>query len=103
MGSLFYGSKVTVPIDDRGLLHLQLVMFAKLRRHESFAFTWRDEAGVGDGHGAIWVSGNTPLYFKYAGAHDATVNRAWIDILLESANTPQGLKLSAEPIAAPAA
>jgi hypothetical protein len=99
MGQLLYGSEVSVPIDDRALLHLQLVMFAKLRRQESFAFSWRDDISAGVGQGAIWVSGHIPLYFRYAGTYDSTVNRAWIDMLLESANTPQGLKLMPEPVA----
>lgn len=41
MGTLFYGdNRFAIGIDDRSLAHLQLVILAKLRRDESFSFTW---------------------------------------------------------------
>jgi len=43
MGKLTYDSTLTVDFDDRVLAHLQLVIGAKLRRAESFYFSWRDD------------------------------------------------------------
>ncbi|MCU1404655.1 MAG: ATP-dependent ligase, partial [Glaciihabitans sp.] len=56
MGKLIYGhSDVVIDLDDRHLAHLQVVIGAKLRRSESFFFTWKKDA-VGDGQrGSIWL------------------------------------------------
>ena len=97
MGSLIYGTNVTIPVDDRALAHLQLVIYAKLRAHESFSFTWRDEPGVGDGHGSLWIAPGVPIVFKYAGSRDPAVNREWLRQLRELANQPTGLRLLPEP------
>ena len=55
MGKLTYDSTLTVDFDDRVLAHLQLVIGAKLRRAESFYFSWRDDPAVGDGRSALDV------------------------------------------------
>ena len=64
MGKLTYDSTLTVDFDDRVLAHLQLVIGAKLRRHESFYFSWRDDPAVGDGRSTLWLHPTIPLYFK---------------------------------------
>jgi hypothetical protein len=97
MGALIYGTATTIPVDDRALAHLQLVIYAKLRAHESFPFTWKDEPGVGDGHGSLWISPGVPIVFKYAGSRDPSVNREWLRVLREMANQPGGLRLVPEP------
>jgi hypothetical protein len=97
MGALIYGNNAPIPVDDRALVHLQLVIYSKLRAQESFAFNWRDEPGVGDGHGSFWISPGVPIVFKYAGSRDPAVNREWLRVLRESANQPSGLRLIPEP------
>jgi len=98
LGQLIYGmGNQTIPIDDRALLHLQLVIYSKLRAHESFPFNWKDEPGVGDGHGSIWITPGVPIVFRYAGSRDPNVNREWIRLLQESANSPTGLRVLPEP------
>jgi hypothetical protein len=97
MGALIYGTTTTIPVDDRALAHLQLVVYAKLRAHESFAFTWKDEPAVGDGHGSLWISPGVPIVFKYAGSRDPSINREWLRVLRELANQPTGLRLVPEP------
>ena len=69
----------------------------ELRAQESFAFNWKDEPGVGDGHGSFWISPGVPIVFKYAGSRDPAVNREWLRVLRESANHPSGLRLLPEP------
>lgn len=55
MGTLFYGNRgIHVTFDDRALMHLQIVITAKLRRKESFLFTWTDSTDVGSGRGSMW-------------------------------------------------
>lgn len=55
MGKLTYDSSITVDFDDRVLAHIQLVIGAKLRRGESFYFSWRDDPLVGGGRSTVWV------------------------------------------------
>ncbi len=90
MGSLIYDSTV-IDFDDRLLLHLQIVIVNKLRRHESFAMSWRDAPEVGDGRSTIWLDPSIPLYFKFAGSRTPTVNREWLDLLAESAASSTGM------------
>lgn len=98
MGKLLYGdSGLVIDFDDRALAHLQVVIGAKLRRHEAFYFSWRNETSVGSGRCTLWLDHSIPLYFKYASSDRPSINRAWIDELAVSANQPQGLFLSAEP------
>ncbi len=97
MGKLTYDSTLTVDFDDRVLAHLQLVIGAKLRRGESFFFSWRDDQSVGDGRSSLWLHPTVPLYFKYSGGRPPAINRVWIDALMASANSPMGLHLVSEP------
>jgi len=98
MGKLLYGmSGAEVGFDDRVLAHLQVVIGAKLRRGESFHFSWRDDPDISGGRSTIWLSDAIPLYFKYSGGTMPALNREWIDTLVTSSNSGQGLQLSAEP------
>lgn len=98
MGKLVYGdSDIDIDIDDRALAHLQIVIGTKLRRGESFFFSWKDDPMVGDGRSSIWMDRAIPLYFKFAGGRAPAINRAWIDALNESANSGTGLIFTDEP------
>lgn len=98
MGKLLYGStSMEVEFDDRALMHLQIVITAKLRRQEAFVFSWRDAFEVGDGRSSIWLHSSIPLYFRYFGSRIPAVNREWIEALTVSANSPGGLHFSDEP------
>lgn len=95
MGTLSY-DRVVVEFDDRILTHLQVVIVQKLRRGESFLFSWRNSAEVGDGRSSAWMNPSIPLYFKFAGGHAPTLNQAWIAQLTRSANSSQGLIATSE-------
>lgn len=98
MGSLIYGSaSIEVKFEDRVLAHLQVVMSAKLRRGESFFFSWFDDPSVGDGRSALWVDPAIPLYFRYSGSRPPTLNKAWLEDMAISAGSNQGLVLLEEP------
>ena len=100
MGRLLYGSPpVAFELDDRTLAHVEIVVVAKLRRNESFAFSL---AGKGDARTSIWMSPASDVQFEY-GKGNQEVNRAWLEALIESANSPQGLRIGAEPDAKPTA
>ncbi|WP_440708084.1 DUF7882 family protein [Herbiconiux sp. YIM B11900] len=101
MGKLLYGaSNIEIEFDDRTLTHLQIVIAAKLRRKESFFFSWKDDPAIGDGRSSIWLDASIPLYFKFAGGRVPSINREWLDILTASSNGSGGLQFTEEPGAA---
>lgn len=97
MGTLTYDSKLSADFDDRILAHLQLVIGAKLRRNEAFYFSWKDDASIGKGRSVVWVHPAVSLSFKYDESGAPSINRGWVDELMALANSPAGLRLSAEP------
>jgi len=102
LGKLLYGaSKVEIEFDDRVLAHLQIVIGAKLRRHEGFFFSWRDDPAIGDGRSSIWLDTSIPMYFRFTSPERHQLNRVWLEQLTQSANQTQGLLLSTEPGADP--
>lgn len=69
MGRFTYGAgHAKTEIEDRTLAHLQLVIGAKLRRSESFFFTWKEDASIGGGRQTVWVHHTADLEFKYYGS-----------------------------------
>jgi hypothetical protein len=97
VGTLTYDSKVVATIDDRALAHLQVVIWAKLRRGEQFSFTWVDSQRNGMGRTSIWISPSISLVFDYFGSRMPMLNAAWVDALTKSANSPGGLVVVPEP------
>ena len=97
MGTLTYDSKLTATFDDRVLAHLQVVIWAKVRRGEQFAFTWTDPNRNGYGRTSIWISPTISLSFQYFGSKLPMINTQWIQVLTKSANSANGLQLVPEP------
>ena len=94
MGRLLYGSPpVAFELDDRTLAHVEIVIIAKLRRNESFGFSI---AGKADARTTIWLNPASDVQFEY-GKGSQDVNRAWLELLIEAANSPQGLRVLPEP------
>jgi hypothetical protein len=99
MGVLNYGSSGQHPIelDDRALVHLQMVVSSKLRLRQSFFFSWLESVDGGGGRGSIWIDAAIPISFTYASSQRYKVNREWLDALMISANSVNGLQLTPEP------
>ena len=98
VGTIYYGGDASaIDIEDRALAHLKVVIATKLRRRESFFFSWRDTQKVGDGRSSIWLDPGIPLYFKYSGGRVPTINREWLAELTTSSNSSSGLVLTDEP------
>lgn len=97
MGMFTYDGKVKVDFDDRTLAHLQVVIGNKLRRGESFHFTFRDDPTVGQGRTTVWVHPRSSLIYKYYGSRVPPLNMAWVDALSYAANSPGGLHVMPEP------
>lgn len=101
MGKFIYEGSVKSEFEDRALTHLQLVITAKLRRGEPFPFSWREDPSVGGGRTTVWVHASSSLVFKYYGSRKPAINRAWIEALAFTANSPSGLHLVPEPAEEP--
>lgn len=97
MGNLTYDQSLTMEFDDRTLGHLQIVIGSKLRRSESFYFSWKDDKRVSDGRTTIWLNPTISLVFKYYGSRMPALNREWLILLEQSANAPHGLQALPEP------
>lgn len=102
MGQLVYASTFEARFDDRVLAHLQVVIVAKLRRQESFAFSWSNAREDGSGRASVWLHPAIPLVFTFHGSRVPTLSRAWIDALMSSANSSGGLRVVPEPTGAAA-
>ena len=91
MGKFTYDGLVKVDFEDRLLAHLLLVIGAKIRRGESFHFTWKDDASIGNGRTTVWVHPRVSVVYKFYGSKAPEINRAWVDTLMSTANSPTGL------------
>jgi hypothetical protein len=60
-------------------------------------------AAAGSGHSSIWIHPTIPLQFNFLGNREPRLNRAWVEELMQLANTPAGLRLTPEPAEANAA
>lgn len=104
MGKFTYQSGPRIDIEDRTLAHLQVVIANKLRRNESFIFSWREDVRAGGGRTSVWLDASIPMTFKYFGSsRPPAFNRAWLEALAHTANLPAGLHLVPEPADEPAA
>ncbi|WP_210508920.1 ATP-dependent DNA ligase [Naasia sp. SYSU D00057] len=101
MGKLIYGTDAGIDIEDRVLAHLQVVILSKMRRSESFAFSWEYGREAGSGRTTIWVHPSMNLRFRYNGSRAPELNRAWLEELSVLANSANGLRLIPEPEVAP--
>lgn len=96
MGRFIYDtSSNSVDLDDRALAHLRIVVMNKLRRGESFMFDI--EIGDGSGRRSFWLHPSVPLQFHFFGSRVPRINRAWIEILMQTASGPNGLTMVPEP------
>ena len=93
MGSLVYDDDHAAEFDDRTLAHLQVIIVNKLRRLESFPFTWSDDRRAM----TVWISPATPIAFVFHGNRRPKLNRAWLEELALVASSSGGLVVVPEP------
>ncbi len=102
MGKLIYGSAGShFDCDDRTLAHLRFVMTLKLRRNESFSFTWDHGVENGGGRSTVWLHPAIELHFEFSGSKEPTLNRSWLELLSNTANGNRGLSVVLEPPESP--
>ncbi|MFK4836691.1 ATP-dependent DNA ligase [Microbacterium sp. ZW T2_14] len=97
MGKFIYEGAIKVDFDDRVLAHLMVVISAKLRRGESFSFSWKDDPSIGNGRTTVWIHSHASLVYKFYGSRQPPINRAWIEALIYTANSITGLHIVPEP------
>lgn len=105
MGHLIYGVAPAIEIEDWTLQHLRAVIVTKLRRDESFVFTWENESAIhGDDaieksgrYGSVWISKASPLYFSFDGPLKDPLNLRWLQQLADAAQSSTGLRPLEEP------
>ena len=98
MGTLYYGdSRLPIPLDDRALSHIKVVSINKLRRGESFTFSWVKGRAEGHGRSTVWISPEIALHFESDGSKEPTLNRRWLEELSLVAGSGTGLVILDEP------
>ena len=94
MGTLIYDGADGFTFDDRVLAHLQAVIQTKLRRREGFLLIWTDRtAGPAGVLRSIWLDPAISVQFVFTGTTLPELNRDWLAILGERANSSSGLLL----------
>lgn len=97
MGRFIYDTlNNSIDIEDRTLAHLRIVIMNKLRRSESFMFTV-DLDSEGISRRSFWMHPSVPLQFAFHGSREPRLNRLWIEALMVSASSPNGLFVVSEP------
>jgi len=95
MGKLFYGSDPQpIEIDDRLLQYLQVVLATKLRRSESFTFTWTDAAAA-HSRTTLWIQPSISLRFFFSSAEPVRLSGGYLRQLADQAAMSSGLLLNA--------
>ena len=98
MATFTYGTPgVDYQFDDRLLAHLRAVIVSKVRRSESFLFTWIDQTRPGEIQQSLWIHPAASMKFTIKDSASKPLNRAWLDVLTESSNSGFGLTLQSEP------
>ncbi|POH64540.1 MULTISPECIES: ATP-dependent DNA ligase [Cryobacterium] len=97
MGTLTYDSGLTIYFNDWTLAHLQVAIGVKLHLRESFHLSWKDETDGDGGWGSIWIFPGAPLFFKFADGRGPLLDSKWVEALVKSANTPEGMTVMPEP------
>ena len=97
MGRFIYDTlNNSIDIEDRTLAHLRIVIMNKLRRSESFMLTV-DLDSEGISRRSFWMHPSVPMQFAFHGSREPRLNRLWIESLMVSASSPNGLFVVAEP------
>ncbi|MBQ9917141.1 MAG: ATP-dependent DNA ligase [Microbacterium sp.] len=97
MGKFIYDGNIKVDFEDRLLAHLQAVIMAKVRRGESFPFTWKDDISIGGGRTTVYIHPNVSMVFKYHGSRNPQLSSTWLHALTYNANSGRGLYVIPEP------
>jgi hypothetical protein len=92
MGNLFYGNAIhPIEVPDRLLAHLQVLTATKLRRSESFTFSWRHLDGEPEGRTTLWLQPSIPLRFVFSSAEKHGIDPVHLRELADQAASSAGV------------
>ena len=91
MGTFSYGTR-EIPVEDRVLAHLSVIITQKLRRRECFLLTMpsADRRTVTE---AMWISATSDLSFAYQGNRLPSLNHEWLEQMMNESFSVHGLDL----------
>jgi hypothetical protein len=95
VGALTYDEE-RIDLDDRLLVHLQVVIVRKFRRGESFSMSWVRSVEIGSGRCSIWMVPTIPIRFEFRGSRVPPINQQWLERMTESAGSARGLLITNE-------
>ncbi|MEV8267821.1 hypothetical protein [Microbacterium sp. NPDC076911] len=94
MGALFYGNDIEpITIPDHALSHLKVLFASKLRRGESFSFTWKHTADQVRGRSTIWIHPAIPMRFVFEEEAAAPLDQELLQDFARRANSSTGLAI----------
>ncbi|MEL4318335.1 ATP-dependent DNA ligase [Leifsonia sp. YIM 134122] len=96
MGTFIYNGTLTVDFEDRLLAHLQFVITNKLRRDESFSFSWTTADDSGGGRTSVWLDRRIPIVFDFSTSALPALNREWAESLMRTAHRDGRLQIVPE-------
>ena len=97
VGTLFYDG-VAIEMNERTLAHVKIAIVQKMRRAESFTFSWVHSDGQATGRSTIWIHPAIPIRFEFRNPVQPELNTRWIESILRSASTTGGILLTEEYI-----
>ena len=97
MGHLIYDSSLRIDFSDRMLAPLQAAIGVKLHSNEGFLFSWRQDRDGDGGRGAIWIHRDISILFRFTDRLKPMLNPLWVDALVQSANSTEGMSALPEP------
>ena len=95
VGTLFYDG-VAIEMNDRTLAHVKIAIVQKMRRAESFTFSWVHTGDEPAGRSTIWIHPAIPIRFEFLSPVQPELNTKWIEAILRSASTTGGILLTPE-------
>ncbi|MGO2746680.1 DUF7882 family protein [Microbacterium sp.] len=99
MGMIYYGGDADpIPVEDRALAHLKVVIATKLRRNESFTLSWKHPEEDHPGRSTIWLHPSIPLRFVFETPEPPSLSAEWITAMANSANSSGGITLIPEDV-----
>ena len=97
MGTLIYGRTQEYDFDERTLEHLRVVITSRVRKNESFFLTWTAQRHRQTVTTSLWISPAVPLVFSFSSDTRVPISREWLQQLIRSSYSSQGLVIMPEP------
>lgn len=85
-----------LPVSDRELAHLMVVVRRRFAEHGSFALTWTVPTSEGSGRRSIWLSSQVPLMFHFRHSRTPAIDAELLHEMLTASYRPDGVYVTAD-------